>query len=50
MLFVDYHLEVNQGRIVFDKELTAEKLDLREGDEYIVTVEENGQVVLVKMP
>ncbi len=49
MLFVDYHLEVNQGRILFDKELTAEKLELREGDEYIVTIED-GQVVLVKMP
>jgi formylmethanofuran dehydrogenase subunit D len=48
MLFVDYHLEVNQGRIVFDKELTVEKLGLREGDEYIVTVED-GQVVLIKM-
>lgn len=48
MLFVDYHLEVNQGRIVFDKELTAEKLGVREGDEYIVKVED-GQVILVKM-
>jgi formylmethanofuran dehydrogenase subunit D len=48
MLFVDYHLEVNQGRILFDKELTAEKLGLREGDEYIVTIED-GQVVLIKM-
>ena len=48
MLFVDYHLEVNQGRIVFDKELTVKKLGLREGDEYIVTVED-GQVVLIKM-
>ena len=49
MIFVDYHLEVNQGRILFDKELTAEKLELREGDEYIVTIED-GRVVLVKMP
>lgn len=49
MLFVDYHLEVNQGCILFDKELDVEKLGLREGDEYIVTVEEDGRVVLVKM-
>lgn len=49
MLFVDYHLEIVEGRILFDKELDVEKLGLKEGDEYIVTIED-GRVVLVKMP
>ena len=50
MLFVDYVFDVLQnGTIIMDKELTAEKLYLKRGDKYVVDVTFDGRVVFQKV-
>jgi hypothetical protein len=50
MLFVDYVFDLlDNGTIVMDKELTKEKLNLKDGDKYVVNVTWDGRVVFQKV-
>lgn len=50
MLFVDYVFDVlENGTIIMDKELSAEKLYLKDGDKYVVNVTFDGRVVFQKV-
>lgn len=50
MLFVDYVFDLlENGTIVMDKELTAEKLKLKDGDKYVVNVTWDGRIVFQKV-
>jgi hypothetical protein len=50
MLFVDYVFDVlENGTIIMDKELSAEKLKLKDGDKYVVNVTFDGRVVFQKV-
>ena len=50
MLFVDYVFDVlENGTIIMDKDLTAEKLHLKNGDKYIVNVTFDGRIVFQKV-
>ena len=49
MLFVDYAFEKAGKNIVFDKELNPESLDLKSGDNFVVHINENNQLLLVKI-
>ena len=42
MVLVDYIIYAEFGNISFDRELTAEHLDIQHGDRYIASVTENG--------
>ena len=48
-MFVDYVFDVlENGTIVMDKELTAEKMNLKRGDMYVVDVTFDGRIVFQK--
>lgn len=50
MLFVDYVFDVlENGTIIMDKELTAEKLHMKNGDKYVANVTFDGRIVLQKV-
>ena len=50
MLFVDYVFDVlENGTIVMDKELTAQKLNLKNGDKYVANVTFDGRIVFEKL-
>lgn len=50
MLFVDYTFDLlENGTIIMDPELTAEKLHLKNGDKYIVNVTFDGRIVFQKV-
>jgi hypothetical protein len=50
MLFVDYVFDVlENGTIMMDKELTADKLHLKDGDRYVVNVTFDGRIVFQKI-
>ena len=50
MLFVDYVFDVlENGTIMMDKELTADKLHLKDGDRYIANVTFDGRIVFQKV-
>ena len=50
MLFVDYVFDVlENGTIIMDKELSATKLNLKNGDRYIVNVTFDGRIVFQKV-
>jgi len=50
MLFVDYVFDVlENGTIIMDKELTAQKLNLKNGDQYVANVTFDGRVVFQKI-
>lgn len=50
MLFVDYVFDVLQnGTIIMDKELTAQKLNLKNGDKYVANVTFDGRIVFEKV-
>jgi hypothetical protein len=50
MLFVDYVFDLlENGTIIMDKELSAEKLKLKDGDKYVVNVTFDGRVVFQKV-
>ena len=50
MLFVDYVFDVlENGTIIMDKELSAEKLNLKNGDRYVVNVTFDGRIVFQKV-
>ena len=45
MLFVDYVFDVlDNGTIIMDKDLTAKKLNLKDGDNYVVNVTFDGKI------
>lgn len=49
MLFFDYHFTVlPDGSIMFDEELTADQMNVKPGDGFMVFVKPNGKVVLRK--
>lgn len=50
MLFVDYVFDVlENGTIIMDKELTADKLHLKNGDKYVANVTFDGRIVFQKV-
>jgi hypothetical protein len=50
MLFVDYNFDLlENGTIIMDKELNAEKLKLKDGDRYVVNVTFDGRIVFQKV-
>lgn len=50
MLFVDYVFDVlPNGTIIMDKELTADKLNAKNGDRYILSTTWDGRVVFQKV-
>ena len=50
MLFVDYVFDLlENGTIIMDKELKAEKLGIKNGDKYIVNVTWDGRIVFQKV-
>ena len=50
MLFVDYNFDVlPNGTIIMDPELTKEKLDVKDGDNYVVNVTFDGRIVFQKV-
>ena len=49
-MFVDYVFDVlDNGTIIMDKELTADKLNLKNGDKYVVNVTFDGRIVFQKV-
>jgi hypothetical protein len=50
MLFVDYAFDVlENGTIVMDAALTADKLKLKNGDKYIAEITFDGRIILQKV-
>jgi hypothetical protein len=50
MLFVDYVFDLlDNGTIVMDKELQAEKIKVKNGDKYVANVTWDGRVVFQKI-
>ena len=50
MLFVDYVFDVlENGTIIMDKELTADKLHMKDGDKYVANVTFDGRIILQKV-
>lgn len=49
MLFVDYAFEKAGKNIVFDKELDPKSLDVKSGDEFVVHINEDNRIILVKV-
>ena len=50
MLFVDYVFDVlENGTIIMDKELDANKLYVKNGDRYVANVTFDGRVILQKV-
>ena len=50
MLFVDYTFDLlENGTIIMDKELTANKLNLKNGDKYVANVTFDGRIVFQKL-
>jgi formylmethanofuran dehydrogenase subunit D len=50
MLFVDYVFDVlENGTIIMDKELDAKKLNIKDGDKYVVNVTFDGRIVFQKI-
>ena len=50
MLFVDYVFDVlENGTIIMDKELEAQKLGIKNGDKYVVNVTFDGRIVFQKV-
>jgi len=49
MTFSDYFITLFfDGSIMFDTELTAEKLEIKEGDTFVAKLNEAGTVILEK--
>lgn len=49
-MFVDYVFDVlENGTIIMDKELTADKLHVKDGDKYVVNVTFDGRIVFQKV-
>jgi hypothetical protein len=49
MLFVDYNFHLlHDGSIMWDKELTATKLDVKEGDTFVVSINADNTVYFRK--
>jgi hypothetical protein len=50
MIFVDYYFNLlEDGTIEMDEELTADKLNVKDGDRFKVSIVDN-KVILNKMP
>lgn len=50
MLFVDYTFDLlENGTIIMDKELTADKMKLKDGDKYVVNTTFDGRIVFQKV-
>lgn len=46
--FVDYEFTINGNTIEFDERVMPQQLDVKEGDRFIVRVNELGRVSLIK--
>jgi hypothetical protein len=49
MIFADYVFETVNNNILFDKELSPESLDIKSGDKFVVHINENNRILLVKI-
>lgn len=50
MLFVDYVFDVlDNGTIVMDRELKAESIGVKNGDQYVVNITWDGRVVFQRV-
>jgi len=49
MLFLDYVFEKAGKNILFDKELDPASLEVKTGDKFVVHIDENNRLVLVKV-
>jgi Txe/YoeB family toxin of Txe-Axe toxin-antitoxin module len=49
MLYVDYVFEKAGNNIVFDAELKPESLKVKTGDKFVVQINEDNRIILVKV-
>jgi formylmethanofuran dehydrogenase subunit D len=47
VMFADYTFTVDDNKIEFDRELSPEQLNVKEGDQFSVTIKE-GKIVFVR--
>ena len=49
MLYYDYTWDITQNSILFDEELSTEKLGWKEGDMFKLTVDNTGRITLIRI-
>ncbi len=49
MLYVDYVFETAGNNILFDKELSPDSLKVKTGDKFVVEVNEDNRIILVRV-
>ena len=49
MIFVDYAFEKVNKNILFDKDLDPQLLDITSGDKFVVHINENNRLLLVRI-
>ena len=49
MLYYDYTWDITQDSILFDEELSTEKLGWKEGDMFKLTVDSTGRITLIRI-
>jgi hypothetical protein len=49
MLYVDYFIETVDNDILFDKELSPDSLKVKTGDKFVVKVNEDNRIILVRV-
>ncbi len=49
MLYVDYVFETAGDNILFDAELSPDSLKVNTGDKFVVQINENNRIILVKV-
>lgn len=46
--FIDYEFTINGKNIEFDERVMPDQLDVKEGDRFVVHINEYGKIILVK--
>jgi hypothetical protein len=46
--FIDYEFTINGKNIEFDERVMPEQLGVKEGDRFVVNINEYGKIILVK--
>jgi len=49
MLYVDYFFETVGNDILFDKELSPDSLNVKTGDKFVVKVNEDNRIFLIRV-
>ncbi len=49
MLFVDYVFETAGNNILFDKELSPKSMNVKTGDKFVVKVDDDNRIILVRV-